>query len=114
MDGIFSALEAQGLRLRQVECEQAKGFALPFVQEFEFVPTTGPFQGRWREVEIVAYRDPEALQLWFEVDRYQRGASGMLASLLGRGELKRHLTLPARTSPQEAGEQVLAFLDRSC
>ncbi|EGR2490609.1 sporulation protein [Vibrio cholerae] len=114
MDGIFSALEAQGLRLRQVECEQAKGFALPFVQEFEFVPTTGPFQGRWREVEIVAYRDPEALQLWFEVDRYQRGASGMLASLLGRGELKRHLTLPAHTSPQEAGEQVLAFLDRSC
>ncbi|WP_181717653.1 sporulation protein [Vibrio tarriae] len=114
MDGIFSALEAQGLRLRQVECEQAKGFALPFVQEFEFVPTTGPFQGRWREVEIVAYRDPEALQLWFEVDRYQRGASGMLASLLGRGELKRHLTLPAHTSPQEAGEQVLAFLDHSC
>lgn len=44
MDGIFSALEAQGLRLRQVECEQAKGFALPFVQEFEFVPTTGHFK----------------------------------------------------------------------
>ncbi|TXY04612.1 sporulation protein [Vibrio mimicus] len=114
MDGIFNALEAQGLRLRQVECEQAKGFALPFVQEFEFVPTTGPFHGRWREVEIVAYRDKESLQLWFEVDRYQRGASGMLANLLGRGELKRRLTLSSHTSPHEAGEQVLAFLDQNC
>ncbi|EEZ00833.1 hypothetical Transcriptional Regulator [Vibrio sp. RC586] len=114
MDGIFSALEAQGLRLRQVECEQAKGFALPFVQEFEFVPTAGPFHGRWREVEIVAYRDKDSLQLWFEVDRYQRGASGMLASLLGRGELKRHLALSGHTSPQDAGKSVLAFLDSHC
>lgn len=114
MDGIFNALEAQGLRLRQVECEQATGFALPFVQEFEFVPTAGPFHGRWREVEIVAYRDKESLQLWFEVDRYQRGASGMLASLLGRGELKRHLTLSAHTPAKEAGERVLAFLDTHC
>ncbi|KQB11227.1 sporulation protein [Vibrio metoecus] len=114
MDAIFSALEAQGLRLRQVACEQAKGFALPFVQEFEFVPTTGPFHGRWREVEIAAYRDHEKLQLWFEVDRYQRGASGMLASLLSRGELKRELTLSAHTSPQEVGKQVVQFLDQTC
>ncbi|MCG3737433.1 sporulation control protein Spo0M [Vibrio cincinnatiensis] len=111
MEGIFTALEHQGLRLRQVECEAAKGFELPFVQEFEFVPTDGPFHGRWRELEIVAYRDRHSLQLWFEIDRYQRGATGMLANLLGTGQLTRQLTLSSALSPQQAGEKVLAFLD---
>lgn len=114
MDGIFSELEEQGLRLRQVECAAAKGFALPFVQEFEFVPTTGPFHGRWRELEIVAYRDKDSLQMWFEVDRYQRGATGMLASLLGLGELKRQMTMTSDESPQKAGVKVLEYLDSHC
>ena len=113
MDGIFTALEEQGLRLRQVECEAAQGFALPFVQEFEFVPTDGPFHGRWRELEIVAYRDADKLQMWFEIDRFQRGARGMLASLLGRGELKRQLTIAADTPPEKAGQQIVDFLDTS-
>ncbi|WP_117236327.1 sporulation protein [Vibrio maerlii] len=111
MDGILTALEEQGLRIRQVECEAAKGFALPFVQEFEFVPTTGPYHGRWREVEIVAYRDESELKLWFEVDRSQRGIGGMLSSLLGLGELKRQLTIPVNTQPDQAGQQVLEFLE---
>lgn len=111
MDGIFTALEEQGLRLRQVECEAATGFALPFVQEFEFVPIDGPFHGRWRELEIVAYRDKDQLQMWFEIDRFQRGASGMLANLLGKGELKRQLTIAATQPPALAGEQVLQLLD---
>ncbi|GAK87147.1 hypothetical transcriptional regulator [Vibrio ponticus] len=70
MDGILTALEAQGMRIRQVECEAVDGFALPFVQEFEFVPTTGPYHGRWRELELVAYREEQQLKLWFEVDRH--------------------------------------------
>jgi sporulation-control protein len=88
-----------------------KGFALPFVQEFEFVPTTGPFHGRWRELEIVAYRDKDSLQMWFEIDRYQSGATGMLASLLGLGELKRQMTITSGESPQAAGTRVLEYLD---
>ncbi|MGF1701850.1 sporulation protein [Photobacterium makurazakiensis] len=112
MDGVFTALELAGLRIRQVECEAADGFALPFVQEFEFVPVSGPYHGRWRELEVVAYRDEDKLQLWFEVDRRQQGLSGMLAGLLGRGELKRHCVLPADLHPQQAGEQVIAYLDQ--
>lgn len=111
LDGIFSELEEQGLRIRQVECESAKGFAMPFVQEFEFVPTTGPFHGVWRELEIVLYRHPDKLELWFEIDRKQSGLKGMLSSLLGTGELKRHLQLPMSLSGQEAGKQVLEYLE---
>ncbi|WP_162063645.1 sporulation protein [Vibrio taketomensis] len=114
MDGILSALESQGMRIRQVECEAVDGFALPFVQEFEFVPTTGPYHGRWRELELVAYRQADELQLWFEVDRHREGAKGMLASLLGVGQLKRQLTLPIKLAPKDAGQQVLEYLENSC
>lgn len=113
MDGILTELEAQGLRIRQVECEAVEGLALPFVQEFEFVPTTGPFHGRWRELELVAYREQEELKLWFEIDRHREGAKGMLASLLGAGQLKRELTLATSTSPSEAGKRVVEYLDSS-
>ncbi len=113
MDGIFTALEEQGLRIRQVECEAAKGFDLPFVQEFEFVPTTGPYHGRWRELEIVAHRGESELRLWFEVDRNRDGAKGMLASLLGLGKLNREIDIPLTTAPAEAGKQVLQHLEES-
>ena len=109
-DAVLTILEQQGLRIRQVECEAANGFALPFVQEFEFVPTTGPYHGRWRELEVVAYRHSEMLELWFEIDRQKQGFAGMLAGLLGAGKLKRHLTIPSNTSADEAGRQVLEYL----
>ncbi|MFA0439651.1 sporulation control protein Spo0M [Vibrio sp. 10N.286.49.C2] len=113
LDGIFSALEHEGLRIRQVECEAAKGFAMPFVQEFEFVPTTGPYHGRWRELEIVAYRDEDVLKLWFEIDRNRDGIGGMLSSLIGAGQLKRELSLPSSMSAEEAGKKVLDYLDQT-
>lgn len=113
MEGIFNTLEDAGLRVRQVECEAVDGFALPFVQEFEFVPVTGPYHGVWRELEIVAYRDDEQLQLWFEIDRQQRGVRGLLANLLGTGELERHLVIDATVSPEEAGQQVIDFLEQT-
>ncbi|MDC0610869.1 sporulation protein [Vibrio sp.] len=113
LDAVFSAFEEQGLRLRQVECEEAKGFSLPFVQEFEFVPTTGPFHGRWRELEIIACREADKLKLWFEVDRAAKGVGGMLANMLGKGELKRYLEIPLSTPIGEVGDKVLSYLDET-
>lgn len=112
-DAIFTALENAGLRIRQVECEYVKGFDLPFVQEFEFVPVHGDFQGRWRELEIVIYRNESELNIWFEVDRQKQGIGGMLSSLIGSHKLKREMTLSADIAPQEAGAQVLAFLNQT-
>ncbi|CAG21841.1 sporulation protein [Photobacterium profundum] len=113
MDGVFTALENAGLRILQVECEAASGFDLPFVQEFEFVPVSGPYHGLWRELEVVAYRDSDGLQLWFELDRRLKGISGMLSGFLGRGELKRHCHISAQCTPTEAGQQVLDYLDQT-
>ncbi|PNM52896.1 sporulation control protein Spo0M [Vibrio harveyi] len=113
MDAILSAFESQGLRIRQVECEEVKGFDLPFVQEFEMVPTDGPYHGVWRELEFVAHRDEQALKLWFEVDRTRSGASGMLASLLGSGKLKRELSIPVSTQLEDVGPLVLNYLEQT-
>ena len=113
MAGLFESLTDAGLQLRQAECEAVAGFALPFVQEFEFVPVSGPFLGRWKELEMVAWRDDRQLHLWFEVDRQRRGLSGMLSGLLGQGELKRNLTIALTTPADEVGGQVLAFLDQT-
>ncbi len=111
LDGVFSELEEQGLRIRQVECEAIKGFAMPFVQEFEFVPTTGPFHGLWRELEIVIYRHEDEIELWFEIDRQKSGIGGMLSNLLGAGKLKRSLRIPSSTSREAAGLQVIQYLE---
>lgn len=112
-DGIFSALEEAGLRIRQAECEQVEGFDLPFVQEFEFVPVHGDFHGRWRELEIVSYRTAQDLKIWFEVDRQQKGMGGMLSSFIGSNKLKRELVLQHDEDPVEAGKKVLEFLDQT-
>lgn len=110
LDKVFFELEELGLRIRQVECEEAKGFALPFVQEFEFVPTTGPFHGSWRELEIIAYRDENELKLWFEVDRQKKGLGGLLSSLLGTPDLETHLTLSNQLTAEQSAQQVVEFL----
>ncbi|OEF26049.1 sporulation protein [Vibrio rumoiensis] len=112
-DGIFSALEEAGLRIRQVECEAVKGFELPFVQEFEFVPVHGDFHGRWRELEVVTYRTQDDLKIWFEVDRQKKGMGGMLSNLIGSNKLKRELVLLHDEDPHTAGRKVIEFLDRS-
>ncbi len=112
MDGIFSELEEQGLRIRQVECEAAKGFALPFVQQFEFVPTTGPYHGLVREVELLLYRDEQQLDMWVEIDRQQKGLGGMISRFIGNDEVTRKLTIELPCVPSEAGQQVLRLIDQ--
>lgn len=77
------------------------------------VPTDGPYHGVWRELEFVAHRDENTLKLWFEVDRTRSGASGMLASLLGSGKLKRELCIPVNTKLEEVGPLVLNYLEQT-
>ena len=113
-EGVLSALEGEGLRIRQVECEAASGFELPFVQEFEFVPFDGPYHGRWRELELITHRKSDELELWFEVDRrHQGGVLGLLSSVLSNGDLKRKLVLSTKFSPEDAGQQVIDFLNQT-
>ena len=62
---------------------------------------------------MIIYRDTEKLQLWFEIDRQQKGISGLLSNLLGSGDLTRTLSLSSELSPEDAGQQVIDFLNQT-
>ncbi|MFC3885205.1 sporulation protein [Bacillus songklensis] len=86
----INAMVDIGFRLRQVECEEAPHRLrrrLPFMQEFEFVPTTGPFYGKLDEVELTFLPDgQDRFEVFMEVDRRARGLSGLFAEALEMDE----------------------------
>lgn len=90
MDGVFQAVSDLGFRLREAECEEAprrlRG-RLPFIQEFEFVPVSGPFRGKLDELELV-FRPAGGgqMELMLQVDRKARGLGGFLSEALEMDE----------------------------
>ncbi|KOO50819.1 sporulation protein [Priestia koreensis] len=100
----INAMSDMGFRLRQVECEEAprrlRG-RLPFLQEFEFVPTRGAFHGKLDELELMFYfRAPGKFDVLMEVDRRSRGISGFLAEALELDETLVRFTVTDEDIPQ--------------
>ena len=103
MNAVFSAIDSLGFRLREADCEQAPRHLrgrLPFVQEFEYVPTSGPFRGRLDELELV-FRPAgnNGLELLLQVDRRARGLGGLFAEAAGMDETNVRLTVTAADIP---------------
>ncbi|PWW30199.1 sporulation-control protein [Cytobacillus oceanisediminis] len=90
MDSVLNAVSNMGFRLREAECEQAPNrlrHRLPFIQEFEFVPVSGPFRGRLDELEVVFFPQPSGeTEILIQVDRKARGLGGFLAEALEMDE----------------------------
>ncbi|MEH7075404.1 sporulation protein [Neobacillus drentensis] len=90
MSAVFNAIDNLGFRIREADCEEAprrlRG-RLPFVQEFEFVPTSGLFRGRLDELEVVFFPSGNgSLDIMFQVDRRARGLSGLFSEAMGTDE----------------------------
>ncbi|WP_404450210.1 sporulation protein [Sutcliffiella horikoshii] len=87
---IISAAEQLGFRLRKVECEAAPykwKNHFPFVQEFEFVPTSGPFRGKLDEIEMIfSNNNGNSVELILQVDRKVRGLGSFLSEALEMDE----------------------------
>ncbi|MEH7113514.1 sporulation protein [Neobacillus niacini] len=97
MNAVLHAVDSLGFRLREADCEQAPRHLrgrLPFVQEFEYVPTSGPFRGRLDELELV-FRPAGngGLELLLQVDRRARGLGGLFAEAAGMDETNVRLTV---------------------
>ncbi|AGE20943.1 hypothetical protein GHH_c03780 [Geobacillus sp. GHH01] len=78
-----------GFRLHHVQCEQAPRYwqrRLPFVQEFEFKPASGPFKGRLDELEAIFFVSEHGVEAILEIDRKARGITGLLAEALDMDE----------------------------
>lgn len=88
MNTVFQALEAAGFRLRKADCEYTHHRAgrLPFIQEFEYMPS-GRFRGRLDEVEIAFLnQDASGIELLLQIDRRARGLSSLFAEALDMDE----------------------------
>ncbi|MUG71911.1 sporulation protein [Paenibacillus validus] len=107
MQTVLDALDVLGFRLREVENEYAPrlGGRLPFVQEFEFVPTTH-FRGKLDELEMLFFPKGGDLELFLQIDRRARGLRGMFAEELGLDESFVRLTIPG--SELRYGAQTVA------
>ncbi|MCM3724243.1 sporulation protein [Neobacillus cucumis] len=103
MSAVFNAIDQLGFRIREADCEEAprrlRG-RLPFVQEFEFVPTSGLFRGRLDELEVVFFPAGNgSLDIIFQVDRRARGLSGLFSEALGTDESNVRLTVTNEDIP---------------
>jgi sporulation-control protein len=86
---VLQAIADLGFRLREAEALYAPRMrqSLPFVQEFEWVPTGGRYRGRLDELELI-FLDVRAdgIDLLLQVDRKASGMMGMFAEAMGADE----------------------------
>ncbi|PLS17063.1 sporulation protein SpoOM [Bacillus sp. M6-12] len=92
LHSVLLSLTELGFKLKNADCEEAPvrlRRRYPFVQEFEFVPVSGPYRGRLDELELVFFRDSEnEVQVLMEVDRKAKGLAGLFAEALEMDETK--------------------------
>jgi sporulation-control protein len=90
LSGVLNSISSLGFRLREAECEKASyrlHGRLPFIQEFEFVPTSGPFRGRLDELELVFIPSSSTTaNVHFQIDRKARGLMGFLSEAMEMDE----------------------------
>jgi len=101
--GVLNAVYDLGFSLRKVDCEAAPyrlRRRLPFVQEFEFVPTSGQYRGRLDEVEVMFFPQSEdRVEVMMQVDRRARGLSSFLAEALDMDESFVNFTVTTNDLP---------------
>lgn len=95
--------EQLGFRLRKAECEQASRrirTTYPFVQEFEFIPTSSLYRGRLDELEIVFLSQTEqSADILMQVDRRARGLGSFLSEAFETDESHIRLSITTQDLP---------------
>ncbi|QCR32979.1 sporulation protein [Lysinibacillus sp. SGAir0095] len=112
---VLDEVQQLGFNLRKVECEQAsykyRG-NYPFIQEFEFVPTSGAFRGRLDELEIVFLSQSQnQVEILIQVDRKARGFGGFLAEALDADETHVRMSI-TQHDLNTFGEQLKQVISR--
>lgn len=100
---VLNAVQSLGFRLREVACEAAPARyrnRYPFVQEFEFVPTSGTFRGRLDEVEVMFLsQSAHTAELLIQIDRKVRGLGSLFAEALDMDESFVRVTVSTQDVP---------------
>lgn len=103
MESVLNAVSDLGFRLREADCEEAPyrlRRRLPFVQEFEFVPVSGPHRGRLDELELVFFpTSSDDMEIMLQVDRRARGLASLFAEALEMDETNVRLRVSSSDIP---------------
>lgn len=89
VQSFLDAVREIGFITREVECKtapRAMRKTYPFIQEFEFVPTTGIFSGRLDELEAIFSVDNNQVEAFLQIDRKARGLGSLLSEALNMDE----------------------------
>lgn len=109
---VLNALAAMGFQLYASDCEAAKS-RVPFVQDLEFKPHYGDFQGRLDELEVIFLNRGNQLELMIQVDRKVRGLVSLLEEELGLDETNLRLLI-SEENVEALPETLYAMIDRHC
>ncbi len=92
---VLDAVQNLGFQMRKADCEYSRrlGRNYPFVQEFEFIPTSGPFRGRLDELEVITLPRPDGVDVLVQVDRRARGFAGLLEAAFDADETNLRIEL---------------------
>jgi sporulation-control protein len=111
---VLRSAQDLGFRLREAECQEAPRHLrgrLPFIQEFEFVPVSGPFRGKLDELELTFFpKSNSAVDVLMQVDRKARGLGGLFAEALQMDESNVKLTVTTNDIPTMS-QRLLEVID---
>ncbi|MEG0259047.1 MAG: sporulation protein [Lysinibacillus sp.] len=100
---VLNEMTNLGFRLRKVDCEKASlkiRSHFPFVQEFEFAPTSGTYRSHLDELEIVFLSQAQnSAELLIQIDRKVRGLGSLFAEALDMDESYVRMTITAQDLP---------------
>lgn len=88
MNAIFNAIEELGFRMATSKniYDKHRFSHNKFVQEFEYLPTSGAFRGKLDELEVVLVSHSNCISIFLEVDRKVRGLGSLLSEKLSLDE----------------------------
>ncbi|WP_445491147.1 sporulation protein [Niallia sp. 03133] len=90
LSSLFTSLSELGFQLKHVECKKGSYHTrnhLPFLQELEYMPVSGPFYRRLDEIEIMLLAvEEKQLDLLIQIDKKARGLSGLFAEAFDMDE----------------------------
>ncbi|WP_028400718.1 sporulation protein [Ectobacillus panaciterrae] len=97
LSDVLEAVQSLGFRLRQAECEELPyrlRKRVPFAQEFEFIPVSGPFYRKLDELELLVFpQSARELSIMMEIDRKAKGLAGLFSEALDMDETRVHFTV---------------------
>ncbi|MCP4151522.1 MAG: sporulation protein [bacterium] len=88
VQAFLNSMDELGFDLVEVDCEAVSDSwrSIPFVQEFEFKPLSGPFAERLEELEAIFFPEEDRLQVYMEMDRRAKGIQSILTHIMGEDE----------------------------